>query len=479
MIPQVAIVGRPNVGKSSLFNWIAGERISIVDPTAGVTRDRVTYLLDLEPEIGTKPLSVREEKRLSDAPDAVRPGPKLVELVDTGGIGVVDVDDLTEDVEMQIRLAISSASLVLFVVDAQEGPAPLDDTVAERLRKLSCPILLVANKSDNDRDERNAEEFHRYGWGVIPVSAQQKRGRVSLMETLEQTLSEHDLFADTEKSDIEPVMKLAIVGRQNVGKSTFINTLANEERVIASPIPGTTRDSIDVRFEMDGKTFIAIDTPGFQRKKGVKSDLEFYSSARAERAIRMADVVLLFFDCTSQISKVDKQLVSLVEEQMKPCIFVVNKWDKLSDEMPTERWADYLREQFPSLAHVPIAFVTGLTGRNCKKMLNHAQMLFKQSRRRIGTAQLNKWIAAAMDYNPPPLHYHRKVKVYYATQVGIQPPTIVLFCNMPDAFSKQYERYLLTTLRDELPFAEVPIRLLFRKRESADTSDEIDSKRKS
>ncbi len=457
MIPQIAIVGRPNVGKSSLFNWIAGQRISIVDPVAGVTRDRITHLLDLEPEVGERPLSTREEKRLSEEENPVPPGPKLVELVDTGGMGIVDVDDLSEDVEQQIRLAINSASLVLFVVDAREGIMPLDEIVAERLRKLTCPILLLANKADNDRDEWKAEEFHRFGWGVIPVSAKQKRGRVSMMEAIERTLTGHNLFTDTTAGEVEPVMKVAIVGRRNVGKSTFINTLTNEERVIASPIPGTTRDSIDVRFEMDGKTFVAVDTPGFQRKKGIKDDLEFYSSARAERAVRMSDVVLLFFDCSQQISKVDKQLVGFIRDEMKPCLFVVNKWDKLSAEMPTERWGEYLREQFPQMAHVPIAFITALNGRNMKKTLNHARMLFKQSRQRVTTAQLNKWIAAALDFNPPPLFHFRKPKVYYATQAGTQPPTIILFCNMPDAFSPQYERYLLTTLRDELPFAEVPI----------------------
>ncbi|MDR3108514.1 MAG: ribosome biogenesis GTPase Der [Planctomycetaceae bacterium] len=482
MIPQIAIVGRPNVGKSSLFNWIIGERISIVDSVAGVTRDRVTRLLDLEPETKTvrRPLSKREEKRLSDSANDGKPNiTKIVEFVDTGGFGIVDVDDLSEDVEMQIRLAISSACLILFVVDVQEGLTAFDSIVAERLRKLSCPILLVVNKADNESDERNTHEFQALGWGVISVSAKQKRGRVALMQEIEQALSENDLFTDTSDSDQEPVMKVAIVGRRNVGKSTFINTLTKEERVIASPIPGTTRDIIDVRFEMDGKTFVAVDTPGFQRKKGVKTDLEFYSSTRAERAIRMADVVLMFFDCTVQVGKVEKQLVSLIEEQMKPCIFVVNKWDKLTDVMATERWADYLREQFPSLAYAPIAFVTGKSGRNCKKMLNHAQMLFKQSRQRIATARLNKWVTKALDYNPPPLRFHHKAKVYYATQADIQPPTIVLFCNMEEAFSKQYERYLLTTLRDELPFADVPIKIIFRKRDSGDNANEIEVKRKS
>lgn len=482
-IPQVAIIGRPNVGKSSIFNWLVGERISIVDPTAGVTRDRVTSILDLNPE--AKPdaefrrVSNREAKREASE-GFLEERPKLIELVDTGGMGIVDEDDLSDHVEEQIDIALRSAGVILFVVDAREGIVPLDEMVAEKLRKsIDAPVLLVANKADNDKDEWKAEEFHRFGFGMTPVSAKQKRGRVNLMEMIDQTLTEHDLFGSPDEEPGEPTMKIAIVGRQNVGKSTFINTLTEEERVIASPIPGTTRDSIDVRFEMDGKTFIAIDTPGFQRKKGIKTDLEYYSSARAERSIRLADVVLLFFDASQRISKVDRQLVNFVEEQYKPCIFVVNKWDTMIGHQPTEIWADYLRDNFPNMWHIPIAFVTGQTGKNVKKLLNHATMLFKQSRSRVPTGTLNKLIAAAMDYNPPPLHYHRKVKIYYATQVDIQPPTIVLFCNMPDAFSQPYQRYLLGVLRDELEFGEVPIRILFRKRESEDTKDEVDSKRKS
>lgn len=481
-IPQVAIIGRPNVGKSSLFNWLIGERISIVDPTAGVTRDRLSAILDLNPE--AKPdaefrkVSNREAKNEA-ATGFVEEMPKLIELVDTGGMGIVDEDDLSDHVEEQIDIALRNASLILFVVDAREGIVPLDEMVMDRLRKVESPLLLVANKADNDRDEWKAEEFHRFGLGVIPVSAKQKRGRVNLMEMIDRTLSEHELFGTPEDEPGYPVMKIAIVGRRNVGKSTFINTLTQEERVIASPVPGTTRDSIDVRFEMDGKTFIAIDTPGFQRKKGVKSDLEFYSSARAERSIRLADVVLLFFDASQRISKADRQLVNFVEDQYKPCIFVVNKWDTMHGEQPTGIWADYLRDNFPNMWHIPIAFITGQTGKNLKKMLNHATMLFRQSRSRVSTGTLNKLIAAAMDYNPPPLFHYRKPKVYYATQVDIQPPTIVLFCNMPDAFTQPYQRFLLGALRDELDFGEVPIRILFRKREGDDATDEIDSKRKS
>ena len=457
-IPKVAIVGRPNVGKSSLFNWLIGERISVVDPTAGVTRDRVSHLLDLYGDDETL---------------------QFVELIDTGGIGIVDEDNLSEHIEGQIQLALRSADLILFVVSAQDGIVPLDEHVAEKLRKLDTPIILVANKADNDKEERNAEEFQRFGWDVQAVSALQKRGRVRLTEeirlVLEQTADGGHLTAD---NVIEPAMKLAIVGQRNAGKSTFINTLTQEDRVITSDVPGTTRDAIDVHFELDGKSFLAIDTPGFLRRKGVKTDLQFYSTNRAEKSIYRADVVLLFFEANAQIQSVDQQLVGFIRKAMKPCIFVVNKWDTMVGQMPTERWGEYLRETFADLTYVPIAFITGKTGKNIKMLLNHAQMLFTQSRQRISTAQLNKLVTEALENSPPPLHHFHKPKIYYTSQVDVSPPTIVLFCNMPEAFSAPYQRYLLNFLRDGLPFAEVPIRLLFRKRESTDVKDDIEAQRK-
>jgi len=315
-IPKVAIVGRPNVGKSSIFNWLIGQRVSVVDPTAGVTRDRVSFLLDLNAE---------EEM------------PRLIELIDTGGIGIVDEDNLSEHIEEQIQIALRSANLILFVVSAQDGIVPLDEHVAEKLRKLDTPMILVANKSDNDKEERNAEEFQRFGWDVLAVSATQKRGRVRLTETIREMLEQRNLFDESGEEIAEPVMKLAIVGRRNAGKSTFINTLTQEERVIASDVPGTTRDAIDIHFELDGKQFLAIDTPGFLRRKGVKTDLQFYSTNRAEKSIYRADVVLLFFEANSQIQAVENQLIGFIRKAMKPCIFVVNKWDTMVGQMPTER----------------------------------------------------------------------------------------------------------------------------------------------
>jgi GTP-binding protein len=228
-----------------------------------------------------------------------------------------------------------------------------------------------------------------------------------------------------------------------------------------------------VRFELDGKPFIAIDTPGLRRTKSVQTDLEFYGVHRAQRSIRRADVVLLFFDPQQRISKVDKQLCDYVADQYKPCIFVVNKWDLCAGKMPTERWVNYLRDTFRTMWYVPIAFVTAQTGKNVKALLNHAQMLFKQSRGRVATPMLNRLVRAALEHSPPPLHDHRPPKIYYAVQVSSQPPTIVLFCNNPKAFSAPYRRYLLGVMRENLSFGEVPIKLYLRKRQSGDQRDEL------
>jgi GTP-binding protein len=245
--------------------------------------------------------------------------------------------------------------------------------------------------------------------------------------------------------------------------------------MIVSEVPGTTRDSVDVRFELDGKSFVAIDTPGLRRTKSIKTDIDFYGTHRAQRSIRRADVSLLFFDATERISKVDKQLCDYITEQYKPCIFVVNKWDQLVKTMPTEKWVRYLHDAFPTMRYAPIAFITGQTGKNVKALLNHAQMLFKQSRSRAGTGHLNRMLREAIRRNSPPLHKNRPPKIYYATQVGIQPPTIVLFCSAPAGISKPYQRYLLGKFRDELAYPEVPIKLYLRRRHPADLRDEISS----
>ncbi|MFO0903349.1 MAG: ribosome biogenesis GTPase Der [Pirellulales bacterium] len=450
-VPQVAIIGRPNVGKSSLLNWLAKKRLSIVDDKPGVTRDRVQFLM-------------YERDR-------------FFELVDTGGIGVVDVDDLTDDVERQITAAIEQADVILFVVDTRTGILPLDQTVATRLRGINKPVLLVANKADDATFDTQADEFYKLSNGpLLRVSTMQNRNRELLLEQIIEHLPE---ATDDSQSVEEPVMKVAIVGRRNVGKSTFVNTLARAERMIVSEVAGTTRDSVDVRFELDGKTFIAIDTPGLRRNKSVRTDLDFYSTHRAQRSIRRADVVLLFFDPSERISRVDKQLCQYISEHFRPCVFVVNKWDLMAASIPTERWVRYLRDTFPTMWNVPIAFITGQSGKNVKALLNHAQNLFKQSRHRVSTADLNKLVRHAVKMHPPHPVRGRTGKIYYATQVSTQPPTIVLVCNDPKAFSAQYRRYLLGVIRDQLPFGEVPIKLYLHRRNEADRRDELSKGKKS
>jgi len=445
-VPQVVIVGRPNVGKSSVFNWLAGRRIAIVAPASGVTRDRVTHLVEF--------------------------GGRFVELVDTGGMGGSDPDNLTAHIEEQIQTAIDSAHVILFVVDTREGLVPLDQEVAKRLRYVEVPIVCVANKTDTPQLVSQADEFYRLGRKVIPVSAQQGLGKDDLIEAICERLP----AGPRQPPPIEEaVMKVAIVGRRNTGKSTLVNTLVQAERMIVSEVPGTTRDSVDVRFELDGKAFLAIDTPGFRRAKSVVTDIDFYSTHRAQRSVRRADVALLFFDAMQRISKVDKQLCEYVAEAYKPCIFVVNKWDLTGGSMPTEKWVAYLRDTFRTMWYVPIAFITGQTGKNVKAMLNHAQMLYKQSRARVNTSQLNKLLRAAVEHNPPPTYHNRTAKIYYATQVAVQPPTVVLFCNDPQAIAPAYRQYLLGVFRDQLPFGEVPIKLYLRRHESSEQRQPSDA----
>ncbi len=438
-IPQVVIVGRPNVGKSSILNWLAGRRLAIVDDVAGVTRDRLTHLMELND--------------------------RYFELVDTGGMGIQDSDDLTEEIESQISTAIDSAALILFVLDSRSGITPLDEMVTQRLRGVDKPTIFVANKTDEPKLDLAADEFYRLGpEKLVKVSTHQNRNKDLLLRLIEERLPE--LTEEDEVATLE--MKMALVGRRNVGKSTFVNTLAKAERMIVSEMPGTTRDSVDVRFEMDGKALVAIDTPGLRKSKSVRTDIDFYGTQRAQRSIRHADVILMLFDAGQRISKVDKQLCKYITEQYKPCVLVVNKWDLMVEHMPTERWVDYLRENFPTMAYMPIAFITGETGKNMKALINHAQMLFKQSRQRVTTGELNRIVQRALEHHPPPLFKHRRPKIYYATQVSTQPPTIVLMCNKPDAFPLTYRRYLLSVFRDCLSFGEVPIKLYLQQRTSTD-----------
>jgi GTP-binding protein len=433
-MPVVVIVGRPNVGKSSLLNSLARQRISIVDPRAGITRDRVSAVIE------------HDERYL--------------ELVDTGGIGIIDDDQLEGHVEGQIRYAMTRADLIVFVADVSNGLMPLDVAVAEQLRRLAKPVIPVVNKVDDPVHEPQAAEFMKLGFGEpLCVSALHGRGRDALLNRIVRELG---AFADT--APAAPVMKLAIVGKRNAGKSTLVNQLAGEERMIVSEIPGTTRDAVDVQFERDGRQFIAIDTAGV-RKRSQMSDVEFYSYSRALRSIRRADVVMVLIDATVAVAEVDLKLIRAVLDEHRPVVLAINKWDLARDRATTAEYADYLTRVIPALPYAPLTFITAVTGKNVDAALNVAFSLHQQAQTRVGTGQLNQALELILqDRGPSAKRGTKPVKVYYATQVAVCPPTIVMFCNDPALVGENYRRYMERRLRELLPFKEIPIRLLFRAR---------------
>jgi len=434
-LPVVAIVGRPNVGKSTLFNRLAGRRISIVDAQAGVTRDRLSTLC--------------------------RADDRYFELVDTGGYGIEDVDQLTRQIERQLRYAIAQATLILFLVDAHDAVTALDRRLAQILRAAAKPVLCVANKVDSPSHEPMVHEFAALGFDTpLPVSALTGRGITGLLQVVTGRLPDLE-----EGGPAEPIMKLAVVGPRNSGKSTFINALAGAERVIVSEIPGTTRDAVDVRFEMDGRTFLAIDTAGVRKKSKLKEPVDFYSFTRAERSIRRADVVLLLIDAALRVGQVTKNLAGYIVENYKPCVIVVNKWDLAVGKADIEDYGEYLAKMFPALRFSPICLTCATDGTNVRETVNTAYTLFQQACYRVPTAKLNEAIEQVRTIRPPSASRPRgHPKFYYATQVAIRPPTIVIFVNDVQAFTAEYQRFIANRFRELLPFAEIPIRLIVRER---------------
>jgi GTP-binding protein len=429
-------VGRPNVGKSSLFNCLIGRRIAIVDAVPGVTRDRISSPMAL--------------------------GEGYVELVDTGGFGIEDVDNLTVQVVQQIDFAIEQAQLVLLVVDARAGILPLDKSMAARLRGGNKPVILVANKVDTLSASTELGEFDALGFGApLAMSTTHRLGRAELLERMAAELG------PLTEQPATTHMKLAIVGKRNVGKSTFINTLAGSQRVIVSEIPGTTRDSVDVHVEMDGQSLMVIDTAGFRKRKSLAGDIEFYSRHRAERSIRRADVVLFFIDAHEPIGMVDKQLAAYICEEYKPAVLVVNKWDLVDEKkVDQEEYGPYLAKVMPGLAYAPIIFTSAAKGLNVRQAVRLAGELHAQAQTRVPTSRLNEAVEDILHRRSP--NTKMLSKFYYATQISTAPPTIVCFVNKVEAFDQPYQRFLLGQLRQRLEFAEVPIRLIFRARGRAD-----------
>ncbi len=435
-LPLVSIVGRPNVGKSSLLNLLVRRPVAIVDPTAGTTRDRVEVV--------------------------VKHCDKRFRVTDTGGMGIVDRDDLSLDVDRQIAHAIDEADLVVLVVDVRDGLTAGDREAAARLRTIKKPVILVANKCDTGELEAEAAEFYKLSYGrPEPISAKEGFGREELLDRIVAELPEkpprvHD----------EPVVKLAIVGRRNVGKSTFINGLIGEDRLITSAVPGTTRDSVDVPFKWHDRRFMLIDTAGLRKKKKVHDNVEFYSAARTERAIRRADVVFLMVDAATDIGRVDKKLASYIDSQYKPVIIVVNKWDLARAKGAEARtYHAYLSETLHGLDFAPIAVVSAKEGLNVGPTMDLVAKLYQQARTRVATAELNRVVQEAFTRRQPPRKGNRTLNVYYATQVEVAPPTFVIFVNDALMFDRQYVHYLANAIRHSLPFDEVPVKIELKTRE--------------
>ena len=407
--------------------------ISIVEPTPGVTRDRVIAIIEKNDH--------------------------YFELVDTGGYGIVDADHLESHVHEQIQRALDSADLVLFMVDVREGLTTLDQTIAAMLRKHSLNIIGVANKADETKLFSEAAQFGKFGFGeFICVSAKNNVNKATLLDEIFDRLKNIETVRPT-----EPVMKIAIVGKRNAGKSSLVNAIVGDERVIVSETPGTTRDAVDVRFEKDGRTIVAIDTPGVRKKGKLAGDIEFYSFVRATNSVRRADVILLMIDATTPVSQPDKKLAKLISDENKPCIIVVNKWDLAKDSAVTGQYEEYLTKLLPGLNYAPIAFTTANKAKNIKSVLDLAAELFKQATTWIPTPKLNKAFEVIKEEQAGG-GKHGRPRMYYATQVAVNPITILMFVNKPELFDENYRRFLVGRLSDLLPVAEVPIRLLARPR---------------
>jgi GTP-binding protein len=467
-LPVVAIVGRPNVGKSSLLNALTGKRISIVQDQPGVTRDRVSIPLEVDG--------------------------RWVELVDTGGYGFVDPDKLTEHIAHQIEMAMARADLVLLVMDCEAGLTSADEEIAGLLRRKGLKTVLLANKADGPKADVMLGDFARLGLGT-PIGVSALRGR-NVDQVLAAIAKNVDLDA-APKEMPEPQMMVAIVGKRNAGKSTLVNAIAKiyegeGDRVIVSEVPGTTRDSIDVRFEKDGKTLIVIDTAGVRKKRHmVTNDVEFYSFHRAQRSVRRADIVLLLIDATESVSEPDKKLAQYVAEQYKPVVLVVNKWDlamkklreqaKEGEPIPRdttlmEEYRVYLDAELKHLDFAPIAFITAKDGKNVREVVDLSQHLFRQANERVTTSKLNEAVQQIVGERMPSFPGGRRAKIYYATQTAVAPPTIVMFVNMPEHVDESYRRFMVNRLREQLPYDEVPIRLEMRGRSGRNADETLDEK---
>lgn len=431
----VAIVGRPNVGKSTLFNRLTETRTAIVEEKSGVTRDRI---------YGKAEWNGIE-----------------FSVVDTGGY-VKGSDDIFEgEIAKQVLIAIEEATVILFMVDVTVGITDLDEAVADILRRSNKPIFLVANKVDTPIRIPDAAEFYSMGFGdLVTISANNGSGTGELLDQVVGKFT-----PDVEEEDEEGIPKIAVVGKPNVGKSSFINAITGEERNIVTPISGTTRDSINTRYKLFGFDFILIDTAGIRKRSKVHEDLEFYSVIRSVKSIEYSDVCVFMIDATEGIQKQDLSIFYVIEKNRKGVVVLVNKWDLVEKEtMTMKEYEDKIRAQLAPFNDVPILFTSTITKQRLHKALEKAMEVYDNRTQRIQTARLNEFVQEVVDYNPPPSIKGKYIKIKYATQLPTHAPAFAFFCNLPQYVKDPYKRFLENKLRERFNFEGVPIRLFFRKK---------------
>ena len=438
--PIVAIVGRPNVGKSTLFNQIGKKRISIVDDMPGVTRDRI-YL------------------------DAVWLGKPFV-MIDTGGIEFSGDDKILSSMRDQAKLAMDEADVIVFVVDGRTGLTTSDEEVGKMLRTTKKPVILAVNKIDSPKQDNDIYEFYNLGLGdPIPIAAANALNLGDLLDAVVAAFPDNS--GEDEESD---EIHIAVIGRPNVGKSSLVNTLLGEERVIVSDIPGTTRDAIDTHFKKDDIKFTLIDTAGMRRKAHIDEAIEHYSVLRSLRAIDRSDVVLMVINAVEGITDQDTKIAGYAHDSGKGVILVVNKWDiyENKDEKSTLRFTEDLREKIGFLQYAPVIYISALTGQRVHRITDLVKYVADQQSMRIKTSVLNELLRDAIAINPPPSYKGKPLKVLFMTQAGIKPPKFIIFVNDPELMHFSYLRFLENKIRETFGFEGAPLKLIVRGRKEED-----------
>jgi GTP-binding protein len=437
--PILAIVGRPNVGKSTLFNYIGSNKTSIVEDMPGVTRDRI-YM------------------------DAEWLGRQFT-MIDTGGIEMESTDKILTAMRFQAKLAMDEADAILFLVDAKTGLTSSDEEVAVVLRNTRKPVILAVNKVDSMKDSHEIYEFYNLGLGdPVPISSANALNIGDLLDKIIEVLP----FGENEEEDSD-LIKVAVIGRPNVGKSSLVNSLLGEERVIVSDIPGTTRDAIDTHFSKDGTQFVLIDTAGMRRKGKIDLPVERYSVIRSLRAVDRCDVVLMVIDAAEGVTEQDKKIAGYAHEAGKACVLVVNKWDLVEKDSKTSlRFTETIRDELGFMQYAPVLFISALTKQRVHRVTELVKYVSEQHNMRISTSVLNQVIEDAVSINPPPSQFGKRLKIYFSTQPNVKPPTFILFVNDPEIMHFSYLRFLENRIRESFGFEGTPIKLIVRGRKEED-----------